>query len=140
MKETHNYSLYHPKWYRKRMSTYWWTHRWNHFRFILREVTSIFVGYFVVLVLLMLQALSEGPVSYAAFQDWLRTPFAIILNAISFLFVIYHTVTWFNLTPRAMPPVRLGGQKLDDWMVAAPNYVAWLVISVIIGWFILGGN
>jgi fumarate reductase subunit C len=139
MKATHNYTLYHPKWYRERVSTYWWTRQWSHFRFILRELTSVFVCYFVVLILLMLSALNDGPASYAAFQEWLKTPFAIILNAISFVFVLYHTVTWFNLTPAAMP-VRIGGKRLADWKVAAPNYVVWLVISAILAWFILGGD
>jgi len=139
MKAMHNYTLYHPKWYRERVSTYWWTRQWSHFLFILRELTSIFVCYFVLLMLQLLRALNDGPVSYTAFQEWLKTPFAITLNAISFVFVLYHTVTWFNLTPRAMP-VRVGGKRLADWMVAAPNYVVWLVISAILAWFILRGN
>ncbi|MCI0339276.1 MAG: fumarate reductase subunit C [Acidobacteria bacterium] len=138
MKETHNYTLYHPKWYRERVSTYWWARQWSYFRFILRELSSIFVAYFVVLILFLLHALSQGPESYAAIQEWLRTPFAITLNFISLLFTLFHTITWFNLTPRAMP-VRIGGKRLPDWMIAAPNYVAWVVISAIVAWFVIGG-
>jgi fumarate reductase subunit C len=138
MKETPTYTEYHPKWYRTHVSTYWWSRQWSYLRFILRELSSIFVAYFVVLTLLQLRALSQGPESYAAFQEWLKTPLAIALNGVSFFFVLFHTITWFNLTPRAMP-VRLRGKRIPDPLIAAPNYVAWLVISAVVAWFLLGG-
>jgi fumarate reductase subunit C len=37
-------------------------------------------------------------------------------------------------------PVRVGGKRLPEWMVAAPNYVVWIVLSAVIAWFIVGGN
>ncbi len=139
MKEPANYTLYHPRWYRKRVSTYWWTQQWRYFKFILRELSSLAVIYSVALLLFLLYSLSKGPDSYTAFQEWLKSPLGIAINLIAFLFVLYHTITWFNLAPRAMP-VRVGGKRLPDWMVAAPNYVAWLVISAVVAWFILGGE
>jgi fumarate reductase subunit C len=69
-------------------------------------------------------------------MEW---PLMIVFNVIAFLFVIYHTITWFNLAPKAMA-VRVGGKRLPDWMISAPNYAAWIVISAIIAWFIVGGN
>jgi succinate dehydrogenase subunit C len=139
MKNIPNYTLYHPKWYRERVSTYWWTRQWSHLKFILRELTSVFVAYFVVLTLMLLRALSEGPRSYEAFQDWLSRPLVILFNLVSLGFILYHTITWFNLAPRALP-VRVGGKRLPDWMIAMPNYVAWVVASVVVAWFILRGR
>jgi fumarate reductase subunit C len=139
MKETANYTPYHPRWYRKRVSTYWWTSQWRYLKFILRELSSFSVAYFVVLTLILLDALSHGPESYALFRDWLKTPLAIALNLIGLLFALYHTITWFNLAPRAMP-VRMNGKRLPDWMVAASNFAVWIIISVVVAWIILGGN
>ena len=139
MKESHIYTLYHPKWYRKRVSTYWWMQQWRSFKFILRELSSLAVIYFVGLLLWLVWALGEGPASYGAFQDWLQTPLLLLLNLIAFLFVLYHTITWFNLAPKAMP-VRVGGKRLPDWMIAAPYYAAWIVISAVVAWFLLGGR
>lgn len=136
MKETPVHSEYHPRWYRAPVSTYWWTLQWKYLKFILRELSSLFVAYFVVLTLLQLRALSRGPASYAAFQEWLKSPIVMALNVISLLFVLFHTITWFNLTPSAMP-VRVRGKRLPDWMIAAPNYVAWLALSAVIAWLIL---
>ena len=61
--------LYHPKWYRTTVSTYWWSRQWSHFKFILRELSSIFVAYFVVLTLLLLGALSTGRRVTPAFRS-----------------------------------------------------------------------
>jgi fumarate reductase subunit C len=130
------YSEFHPRWYRARVSVYWWLGQWQYLKFILRELSSVFVACFVVVTLFQIRALRNGPEAYARFQHWLQTPTAIALNTISFLFVVFHTITWFNLAPRAMA-VRLRGKRLPDSLVAAPNYAAWLILSVAVGWLIL---
>ena len=137
MKATSAYSQYHPKWHRTRVSTYWWIRQWSYLKFIMRELTSIFVAYFVVLTLLQLDALTQGPEAYTHFLQWLKTPVLIVFNGISFLFVMFHTITWFNLTPRAMP-IRIGGKRIPDILVAAPNYLVWLAVSAFLTWLLLG--
>jgi succinate dehydrogenase subunit C len=138
MKKSPAYTLYHPKWYRKRVSTWWWAEQWRSFKFILRELSSVAVIYFVGLLLWLLWSLGQGPDKYLEFQGWMRDPLALAFNVIAFLFVIYHSITWFNLAPKAMP-IRLGGKRLPEWMIAAPNYALWIVISAVIAWLILGG-
>ncbi len=139
MKEAPAYTLYRPKWYRQRVSTYWWAQQWRSFKFILRELSSLAVGYVVFMLLLLLWTLSQGAESYEELQSWLREPLVIVLSLIAFLFVIYHAITWFNLAPKAMP-VRVGGRRLPEWMIAAPNYAVWIVISLVIAWFVIGGG
>jgi len=139
MREAHAYTLYRPKWYRKRVSTYWWAQQWRSFKFILRELSSIAVGYVGLLLLLLLWTLGRSQGSYARLLAWLRSPVVVVLSVIALLFVLYHAITWFNLAPKAMP-VRMGGKRLPDWMIAAPNYVAWVVISAAVVWFLTGGK
>ncbi len=138
MNEMPAYTEYHPKWYHQRVSTYWWLWHPSYLKFILRELSSVAVAYFVVLTLLQLDALSEGPEAYAAFQEWLKTPWVIALNGISFFFVLFHTITWFNLAPRAVV-VRVRGKRVPDLLIAGSNYVAWLVVSAVVAWLILRG-
>jgi fumarate reductase subunit C len=139
MKDAHVYTLYRPKWYRKRVSTWWWTQQWRSFKFILRELSSVAVGYCGAILLVLLWSLTQGPEAYATFQSWLKTPLFILMSLIAFGFVLYHSITWFNLAPKAMP-VRVGGKRLPEWMIAAPNYVAWIAISAVVVWFLLGGK
>ena len=130
------YTLNHPRWYRKRVSTYWWLQRWEYLRFVLREISSVFIAWFVVLTLLQIYSASRGPNAYGDFLEFLKNPFVVALNIISFFFVVYHSITWFNLSARAMS-IRVGGKKVPGFMISGPNFVAWLIISAVIGWLLL---
>ena len=133
-----HYTEYHPRWYRRKVSTYWWLGRWPYLRFILRELSSLAVAFFVVLTLAQIYALGQGPQAYAELQEWLRQPAVLALNTVVFLFLVFHTLTWFAAAPKAMA-VRLGGKRLPEWAVAAPNYAAWLLASAAVAWFLLRG-
>jgi fumarate reductase subunit C len=133
---TPRYTLNHPRWYRERVSTYWWLQRWEYLRFVLREISSVFIAIFVIEMLFQIYALSRGPESYSVFLSVLKNPFVIALNVISLIFVIFHSITWFNLSARAMS-IRVGGKKVPGFMISGPNFVAWFVISAVIAWFLL---
>jgi len=133
-----NPTEYQLKSYRAHLSTYWWLSRWVYFKFILREASSVFVAWFVVLTLLQIRALARGPADYAEFGHWLQNPLVLALNIVSLFFVIFHAVTWFSLAPKAMA-IRLQGKRLPNLAISAPNYVAWVVISAAVAWIILRG-
>ncbi len=130
------YTEYPPKGYRVRMSTYWWLDRWAYLRFTLREVSSVFVAWFVLETLIQLSALIDGPAAYQRFQDFLRNPVVIAVNVISLFFVVFHAVTWFNLAPKAMA-VRMGGKRVPAILISGPQYIAWIVVSAVLAWLLL---
>ena len=138
MTERPAYTEFHPKWYRTRVSTYWWLGRWPYVKFILRELSSVFVALFVIMTLLQIRALKNGPQAYQALQERLANPLVLALNTVGLLFVLFHTITWFNLTPKAMA-IRVGGKRIPDVLLTAPNYVAWVVVSGVVAWIVMGG-
>src|SRR5271167_3812433 len=131
-----SYTPFHPRWYRPHVSVYWWLGEWHYLKFILRELSSVFVAVVVIETLMLIRALGNGPEAYAHFLQCMRNPLVLALNTVSFFFVVFHTITWFNLAPSAMP-VRLGGKRVPDVLVAAPSYVAWIVISAFVCWMLL---
>ena len=132
------YTLYHPRWYRRRMSVWWWLQKASYTRFVLRELTSVFVAFFAMVYLWQLRALVHGPEAYAQFLGRLRTPPFLVLNAAAFLFVLFHAITWFNLTPKAMV-LRLRGKRVPDGVIVGLNYAAWLVLSGVVAFALLRG-
>jgi fumarate reductase subunit C len=130
------YTEYHPQWYRPRMSTFWWLQRRSYFVFILRELSSVFVAWFVVFFLLLVRAVSRGDAAYQQFLDWSANPFVVLLNLVSFLFVVLHAVTWFNLAPKALI-VRLRGNRVPPLWVAAAHFLGWVVVSAFVAWLVL---
>ncbi len=127
------YRLYHPKWHRRRIPIFWWLKKPRYMKFILRELTSVAVVYTVVLLLLQVAALSRGEAAYARFLGLLRHPGFIALNTLVLLGLLFHTVTWLNLAPRALV-LRLGGRKVPDRLILAGHYLAWLAASLLIVW------
>jgi fumarate reductase subunit C len=130
------YTEYHPRWYRTRVSTFWWLERRTYLIFILRELSSVFVAWFVVFLLLLIHAVSQGNDQYQRFLDWADNPWVILLNLVALLFMLLHAVTWFNLTPQALV-LRLRGQRVPRSWIAASVYAGWVVVSVFLAWLVL---
>jgi succinate dehydrogenase subunit C len=131
------YTEYHPRWLRTRVSTYWWLQRRSYLAFIMRELSSVFVAWFVVYLLRVIHAIAQGPAAYEQVLRWSAQPAVLLINLVTLLFVVFHAVTWFNLAPQAIVP-RVGGKRLPASVITASNYAAWIVISAVVGWLLLG--
>jgi fumarate reductase subunit C len=136
MRATTTYTPYHPKWYRRPVSTYWWLQRGAYLKFILRELSSVFIAYWVTVTLIQIYALTRGREAYASIEAWRRTPFAIAISLIAFFFVVFHAVTWFNLAPKAMV-VHMGKKPVPAAWVVCGNYLAWFVASALVAIMLL---
>lgn len=133
------YTLYHPRWLRRKPSTYWWLEKRAYVTFILREGSCMFVAWFVVYLLLLVRAVAGGPGSYAQFLLWSATPWVLALNIVSFLFIVFHAITFFVAAPQAML-VRVGRRRMPAGAVLAGHYVAWAGASLVVAWLLLGGR
>ena len=133
-----HYTLYHPRWYRRRVSVWWWLQNPAYTGFVLRELTSVFVAFFAGVYLWQLRALVQGPEAYAHFLARLGTPLFLALHSVALLFILFHAITWFNLAPKAVV-VRLRGKRVPDWVVIGLNYAAWLFLSGAVAFILLRG-
>jgi fumarate reductase subunit C len=150
-----------PTTYRQPVSRLWWIKKRTYFLFVMRELSSIFVGWFAVFLMIMVFAIGRGEASYQRFLSWAASPVVIVINIVALAFIVLHTVTWFALTPQAMV-VRFGGRKVPrikevrvagryvpaatvvrvagrvpSGLVIASQYVGLAVVSVFIAWLVL---
>jgi fumarate reductase subunit C len=130
------YTDYHPRWFRRRMSTYWWVERGTYVAFILRELSSLFIAWFILYILMLIYAVSEGEAAYEGFLAWSKEPVVVAVNIVTLFFVVFHAATWFNLAPQAMV-VRLGDRRVPGTWIAVSNYLAWALVSALVAWLIL---
>jgi fumarate reductase subunit C len=137
MNQSHLYTEYHPRWHRTRVSTYWWLSRGSYVAFITRELSSVFVAWSVVYLLLLIRSVGQGASAYQEFLRWSSHPAVLLLNVVTLLLVTFHAVTWFNLAPQAMV-VRVRGRRVPGSLVAASNYAAWVVASALVAFLVLG--
>lgn len=137
MNQSRLYTEYHPRWLRTRMSTYWWLSRRSYVAFITRELSSVFVAWSVVYLLLLVRAVAQGALPYQEFLRWSAHPLVLLLNVVTLALVTFHAVTWFNLAPQAMV-VHAGGRRVPGSLIVAANYGAWVVASALVAFLVLG--
>ena len=121
--------------YRRPISTFWWTKRRSYFVFVMRELSSIFVAWWVVFLLLLVNAVGRGETAYDDFLDWASSPWVVVLNIVAMAFVVLHLVTWFSLTPQAMD-VRLRGRPVPAAPIIASQYVGLAAVSAFVYWLV----
>ena len=118
--------------------TTWWLERPTWILFMVRELTAVFVGGYALLLLIMVSKANDAE-AFKACVESLKSPLWVVLHLITLGMVVFHTATWFQLTPQAMPVWR-GEEKVSPSLIIASNYVAWVVVSGVVAWFALAGN
>jgi fumarate reductase subunit C len=147
--------------YRRPVSRLWWTKKWTYFLFMMRELSCVFVAWFVVFMTMLVYAVGRGEASYRRFLDWASSPVVVVVNVVALAFLVLHTVTWFALTPQAavvrargrqvvrtrmvhvggriLPAatvIRVGG-RVPAAIVIAMQYVGLVVVSAFIAWLVI---
>lgn len=136
MNENPNYTKYHPQWYRKPIPLLWWTHKKPYTKFFIRELTSIFVALYSLVLLFQARAVAQGPEAYENFLASLQNPISILFHFIALLAILFHCFTWFNLMQKALV-LRIGKNPVPGATITAVNFIAWGVLSVIVALIVL---
>ena len=122
------------KMYQRSMAKTWWLKNPNYTKFMIRELTSVFVALYLVSLLYVVSTLPQGgPEAMEEYLERLASPGWIAFHGVTLAFALYHTITWFNLTPKVMVVWR-GEEKVPGWVLAGGNYVAWVVVSAAFVW------
>jgi fumarate reductase subunit C len=121
--------------YRRPISVWWWTRKRTYFLFVMRELSSLFIAWLVLYLLLLIRAVGRGEAAYADFLDRASSPWLVALNLVAFGFVILHTVTWFSLTPQAMV-VSLRGRRVPGAVIIGAQYAGLAVVSAFVYWLV----
>lgn len=122
--------------YLRPVSRFWWMHRRSYLIFVLRELSSVFVAWFVVYLLLLVHAVGSGNEEYQRFLSWSANPGLLTVNTITLLFVLVHTVTWFDLAPKAMV-VRVRNRRVAPVVILGLHYLLWALLTAITLWVLL---
>ena len=112
-------------------TTSWWIAQPRYIRYMAREVSCVFIGAYTAVVVVALLRLSEGAAAWGAFLTALQTPASVAFHLLALAFALYHTTTWFNVTPKAMP-VQFGEKQLPGVVIIGAHYAGWVLVSVLI--------
>lgn len=131
-----NYKRYRPSPYKPTMKINWWLKRPTYFLYILRELTSVFVAMYVILLLVTVRALAQGPEAWEGWLSTLQRPGMIVLHVVILAFAVYHSITWFTLAPTALV-LKVKDKVVPATVLVAIHVVTWVLCSGLIAFFIL---
>jgi len=109
----------------------WWLGQRRYVVYMARELTSLFVGFYCALLVLGLWRLAQGAAAWEAFLAALSSPLGVAFQVVCLAFAAFHSVTWFALTPKAMP-LMLRGELVPAKTIVGLHYGAWAVVSLIV--------
>ena len=115
----------------------WWLRKSNYFEYMLREVSSLFIAISSLALVWGIYRFSQGPEAY---QNWLENLWSNMLpvSILCFLFAVYHSITWFWVTPKAMRIV-ISDKPLAGNIIIGAHVFAWLAVSLGL-WLIISGG
>ncbi|MDZ4252400.1 MAG: hypothetical protein U1A72_07475 [Sulfuritalea sp.] len=111
--------------------TSWYFRQPRYLRYMSREITSIFVGAYCVLLVIGLQRLADGPTAWEGFLLALQGPASIVFHFLALIAAVYHAATWFNATQKAMP-LQIGEDFVPGNLISGAHYAAWAVLSIVV--------
>ena len=122
---------------REPSKTGWWLEQPRYIRYMAREMSALFIGIYALILIVGLFRLSQGEAAYAAFLATVEGPTGLIFAIVAFVFAVYHTYTWFQVTPKAMP-LTFGGKRVPGAVIVAAHWFGFLVVSAAL-WLLVGG-
>ena len=118
----------------------WFTSRRGYRLFMIREATSVFLGAYLIYLIFWVYRLGQGPETFAETIDAARHPLSVALHILALCAALYHSITWFNLTPKIMP-MYIGEDRVPDvWAAVIMGYLPWIVVTVVILWGVSRGQ
>ncbi len=115
--------------------TTWYMRNGRYKVYMLRELTSLLVGFYTLLTIIALAALAaDSADKWNGFLASQQSPAMVTIHGFALLyFLFYQTFPWFRLAPKAMP-VQIGEKKLPGSYIVIGHYAIWLVLSAFIFW------
>lgn len=108
----------------------WWRRDPFFMYYMAREATAPFVAAYAIVLLAGLVSLARGESAYDAWLEGLLSPVSIAAHALLVVVFAYHTVTWFRIMPKTMPPVVVNGRKLAPLTITLAGIAAAIAVSL----------
>lgn len=102
----------------------WWKRDAYFMRYMAREVTALFVAGYAVVLLVGLVRLGQGRAAYEAWLQALKSPLSLVFHLIVLAVFCYHTWSWFNIMPKTMPILFVGGKRVQPGAITGIGLAA----------------
>lgn len=110
----------------------WWRRDPFFVKYMIREVTAVAVLVYAIILMVGVVRLSQGE---AAFNGWLaalKTPGSILLHLVLLASMIVHAKSWFDIMPKTMPLLFMGGHRVEGSTITRTGYIVTIVATALV--------
>ncbi|HSI55141.1 MAG: fumarate reductase subunit C [Ramlibacter sp.] len=111
----------------------WWRHDPFFVRYMARELTAFAVLVYAIILAVGLVRLAQGEAAWAGWLAALRSPWSIALHLVLLLSMVVHAHSWFEIMPKTMPMLFLGGKRVGDLVIMRTGWLAAVAGTLVVG-------
>ncbi|HVI50614.1 MAG TPA: hypothetical protein VM661_05320 [Candidatus Sulfotelmatobacter sp.] len=109
----------------------WWLSRRRYVVYMIREVTCLFIALYSALLTDGLVRLAEGQAAWDSYLTAISSPPGVLFQLVCLVFATIHSVTWFGVTPKAMP-LMIKGEPVPPQTIIRAHYALWAAASLVV--------
>lgn len=110
----------------------WWRRDPFFVRYMLREATAVGVLIYTVILTVGVVRLAQGEAAWNAWLAALRSPWAVLLHVVLFGAMVFHALSWFEIMPKTVPAIFIGGRRLSAATITVSGWTATVVASIML--------
>ena len=117
----------------------WWRRDPFFIRYMLRELTAFAVAAYAVVLTVGVLRLAQGEAAWNGWLEALRSPWSLVLHLVLLAAMVVHTQSWFEIMPKTMPMIVVGGRRLEAATIrrsgwAAAVFATALLLALAVWW------
>lgn len=117
--------------YVREMTPTWWNKLGFYRFYMVREGTAVVQLWFSLLVMYGVYCLKGGPADWADYVHLLQNPVVVLINILTLAGTLLHTVTWFQLAPKAANIV-IKNEKMGPEPIVRALWVVTIIVNAAI--------
>ena len=102
----------------------WWRRDPFFLRYMIREATALIVALYALVLLAGTLCLASGEAAWNAWLALLGSPGLVALHLVLLAGMIYHAYSWFEIMPKTMPALFIGGRRVAAATITAVGLAA----------------
>jgi len=110
----------------------WWRRDPFFVRYMFRELTAVAVLVYAIVLTVGVVRLAQGEAAFNGWLQALRSPASLLLHAVLLLSMVVHAHSWFEIMPKTMPMIFVGGRRLAASTIQRTGWVATAAVTVVV--------
>ena len=110
----------------------WWRRDPFFVRYMVREVTAVAVAVYALILMGGVVCLAQGTLAWNLWLAAMRSPWSLLLHGVLLYAMVVHAKSWFEIMPKTMPMMFVGGKRVAASTITRSGWAATLAVSLLV--------